>query len=75
MSQPGAIDLSAGLVPVSTRVMNLSHFLTESARRHPDEIGFVWGAIDGLVAGAIFAWLYNIIADRLPAAQEAHTRG
>ena len=43
MSQPGAIDLSAGLAPVSTRVMNLSHFLTESARRHPDEIGFVWG--------------------------------
>ncbi|MGY9049737.1 MAG: AMP-binding protein, partial [Rhodobacterales bacterium] len=30
--------------PVSTRVMNLSHFLTESARRHPDDIGLVWGA-------------------------------
>ncbi|SFG62613.1 Acyl-CoA synthetase (AMP-forming)/AMP-acid ligase II [Palleronia marisminoris] len=30
--------------PVSTRVMNLSHFLTETARRHPDEIGLVWGA-------------------------------
>ncbi len=29
--------------PVSTRVMNLSHFLTESARRHPDDIGLVWG--------------------------------
>ncbi|OSP55218.1 acyl-CoA synthetase [Pseudoruegeria sp. SK021] len=29
--------------PVSTRVMNLSHFLTQSARRHPDEIGLVWG--------------------------------
>ena len=38
-------------------------------------IGLVWGAIDGLIAGAIFAWLYNIIADRLPAAQEAHTQG
>ncbi len=29
--------------PVSTRVMNLSHFLTESARRHGDDIGLVWG--------------------------------
>ena len=37
------IDLSGGLPPVSTRVMNLANFLTESARRHPDEIGFVWG--------------------------------
>ena len=25
-------------------------------------IGLAWGAIDGLIAGAIFAWLYNIIA-------------
>ncbi|KMK64820.1 acyl-CoA synthetase [Puniceibacterium sp. IMCC21224] len=31
------------MTPVSTRVMNLSHFLTESARRHPDDIGLVWG--------------------------------
>ncbi|MGY6709771.1 MAG: acyl-CoA synthetase [Rhizobiaceae bacterium] len=23
--------------------MNLAHFLTQMARRHPDEIGFVWG--------------------------------
>ena len=38
-------------------------------------IGLVWGAIDGLIAGAIFAWLYNIIVDRLPTAQEAHTQG
>ena len=29
--------------PVSTRVMNLSHFLTQAARRDPDGIGFVWG--------------------------------
>ncbi|MFG6547013.1 acyl-CoA synthetase [Sulfitobacter sp. 1A10445] len=29
--------------PVSTRVMNLSQFLTESARRQPEEIGLVWG--------------------------------
>ncbi len=38
-------------------------------------IGLVWGTIDGFIAGAIFAWLYNIIADRFPAAQEAHTQG
>ncbi|WP_252925236.1 acyl-CoA synthetase [Aliihoeflea sp. 40Bstr573] len=28
--------------PVSTRAMNLANFLAQSARRHPDEIGFVW---------------------------------
>lgn len=37
------IDLSNGVLPASTRVMNLSHFLTESARRLGDDIGFVWG--------------------------------
>ena len=25
-------------------------------------IGLVWGFIDGVIGGAIFAWLYNIIA-------------
>ena len=29
--------------PVSSRVMNLSQFLTGSSRRHPDDIGLVWG--------------------------------
>lgn len=37
------MDLSQGVTPFSTRVMNLSHFLTESARRLGDDIGFVWG--------------------------------
>ncbi|MFG6667308.1 acyl-CoA synthetase [Halomonas sp. HNIBRBA4712] len=32
-------------LPISTRVMNLSHLLTESSRRLSDEIGFVWGDI------------------------------
>ncbi len=27
--------------------------------------GLVWGFFDGLIGGAIFAWLYNIIAARL----------
>jgi fatty-acyl-CoA synthase len=34
---------AGGVAPVSTRVMNLSHFLTQAARRHPEDIGFVWG--------------------------------
>jgi fatty-acyl-CoA synthase len=29
--------------PCSTRVMNLAHFLTQTARRHRDGIGFIWG--------------------------------
>ncbi len=37
------IDLSGGIPPVSARVMNLSHFLTDTARRHPDAPGFLWG--------------------------------
>jgi hypothetical protein len=28
-------------------------------------IGFVWALFDGLVGGAIFAWLYNLISDRI----------
>ena len=37
------VDLSRGVTPVSTRVMNLSYLLTESARRFGDGVGFVWG--------------------------------
>ncbi len=29
-------------------------------------IGFVWGFVDGLIGGAIFAWLYNKIASPDP---------
>ncbi|CAD5268085.1 MULTISPECIES: acyl-CoA synthetase [Halomonadaceae] len=36
-------SLEHGVTPVSTKVMNLSHFLTNSARRLANEIGFVWG--------------------------------
>ena len=28
-------------------------------------IGLAWAAVDGLIGGAIFAWLYNTIAGRL----------
>ena len=27
-------------------------------------IGLVWALVDGLICGAIFAWLYNLIATR-----------
>jgi len=27
-------------------------------------IGLVWGFVDGLIGGAIFAWLYNLLAAR-----------
>ncbi len=33
-------------------------------------IGFAWGALDALIAGAIFAWLYNTIAERFFAEKE-----
>ncbi len=28
-------------------------------------IGLVWGFVDALIAGAIFAWLYNFIGSKL----------
>ena len=27
-------------------------------------VGFLWAAIDGLIAGAIFAWIYNRLSSR-----------
>ena len=27
-------------------------------------IGFVWALVDGLILGAVFAWLYNTVAAR-----------
>jgi len=29
-------------------------------------IGLIWALIDGTIGGAIFAWLYNLIANRIP---------
>ncbi len=31
-------------------------------------IGFLWAFVDGLIGGAIFAWLYNVLARRCPEA-------
>jgi hypothetical protein len=28
-------------------------------------IGFVWAFVDGIIGGAIFAWLYNFLFERL----------
>ncbi len=33
-------------------------------------IGLVWAFIDGLIAGAIFAWLYNRITSRTSSTKE-----
>ncbi len=27
-------------------------------------IGLIWGFVDGLVGGAVFAWLYNLLVGR-----------
>jgi len=27
-------------------------------------IGFAWALVDGLIIGAVFAWLYNLVAAR-----------
>jgi fatty-acyl-CoA synthase len=40
---------AGGVGPVSKRVMNLANFLHQAARRHRNEIGFVWG-------DAIWTW-------------------
>ena len=34
-------------------------------------IGLVWALLDGLVGGAIFAWLYNLIARRISSKKES----
>ncbi len=38
-------------------------------------IGLAWGAFDALIAGAIFAWLYNTIAERFFAEKEPQAQG
>ena len=34
-------------------------------------VGFVYGFVCGAICGGIFAWLYNVIADRRPTASQA----
>ncbi len=35
--------------------------------------GFLWGFADGLIGGAIVAWLYNLVAARLNSKSEQPT--
>lgn len=37
------VDLSDGITPVTHRTMNLADLLSQTARRHPDAPGFIWG--------------------------------
>jgi VIT1/CCC1 family predicted Fe2+/Mn2+ transporter len=37
-------------------------------------IGLVWGFFDGLIAGAIFAWLYNFLVSRIPFGAQEQTQ-
>src|SRR3954447_18785397 len=39
---PSKAAAPSGLTPISRRVMNLAHFLTQNARRHGDRVGLVW---------------------------------
>src|ERR1700690_3836468 len=34
---------SGGVTPMSRRVMNLAHLVTQNAHRHGERIGFIWG--------------------------------
>ncbi len=36
-------------------------------------IGLLWGFVDGLIGGAIVAWLYNLVAARLNSESEQPT--
>ena len=36
-------------------------------------IGLIWALLDGAIGGAIFAWLYNLIADRSKNAKESQS--
>lgn len=39
------MNATSAMKPVSTRVMNLAHFVTQSARRHPERTAFVAGSL------------------------------
>ena len=38
-------------------------------------IGLVWGFVDALIGGAIFAWLYNVIATKMFAGSQQQSQG
>ena len=60
-----AFDGTTGEVPFIGRLYrgyNISAF--------GSVIGLVWAFFDGLVGGAIFAWLYNMFVTRCPICKE-----
>ena len=57
MTGPAGVP-AGGVAPVSQRVMNLANFLHQAARRHGDEIAFVWGGD---------TWTWTAIEDRVNA--------
>ncbi|MFQ5845021.1 MAG: hypothetical protein ACE5JG_08540 [Planctomycetota bacterium] len=72
-----------GLAMFLTGVANLAwgygeHFLKLMASVYPGYdgpgdfgqvvVGALYGALDGAIAGGLFAWLYNLFAARRPAA-------
>jgi fatty-acyl-CoA synthase len=67
------MDPRGGLTPMSRRVMNLAHFLTQNARRHGVRVGFIWGdrswtwrEIDGHVSALAAARARGIVkGDRI----------
>jgi len=42
MSNEAATAPRGGITPMSRRVMNLAHLITQNARRHGDRAGFIW---------------------------------
>ncbi|KQT88359.1 acyl-CoA synthetase [Aurantimonas sp. Leaf443] len=57
-------DPAGGLAPASTRVMNLSHFLTQAARRYPEAVSLVHGAREwtwGEIEARVNAMAYALV--------------
>jgi hypothetical protein len=46
-----------------TLISRLDHFYLGYSFSYPGAfVGLVWGFIDGVIGGAVFAWLYNKLA-------------
>ena len=56
---------SAPTAPISRRVMNLAHFLTQAARRHPARVALAWGDRQ---------WTWRELDDRVSSLARALTR-
>jgi len=54
-----AFDGSTGVVPLISQV-----YRGYSISPLGSVVGLVWGFVDALIGGAVFAWLYNFLAAR-----------